>query len=322
MVDVKLNLQRAYARLIKALARDDRETAATALIKAIKVYAETDLAVPDARLAGAVVRDAQALSLAGSRLDAIDDEQLDALNSLLPWAAITVDPRGRGVGQAYSQTKRPSAQELIDARLVHFDALAPLRGAHVLEIGCFEGIHTIGCCLLGASVTGVDSRMENILKTMARLWAYRQEAALVLWNVEGDPPTDLPADWDVLHHVGVLYHLTNPVEHLDLLLPRTRRSILLDTHVARDDADATSSYEVGQRSYAYHRYREGHVQTSPFAGMLDHAKWLRLEDVVEILKRHGMANVRVIEDRAERNGRRVLIWGFRDPAPETPSAIA
>ena len=36
------------------------------------------------------------------------------------------------------------------------------------EVGCFEGIHTIALCQLGAEVVAVDARIENTVKRIAR----------------------------------------------------------------------------------------------------------------------------------------------------------
>ena len=84
---------------------------------------------------------------------------------------------------------------------------------------------------------------------------------------------------------------------------------MLDTHVA-DDGTANSEYESGGRRYRYFRYREG-TRAEPFAGMADHAKWLVLEDVQELLTRFGFRTIDVAARTMERNGPRVLIYANR-----------
>lgn len=311
MEDLLVTLRTRMSELVTAGDDKERRSAADALGQAATAFAQASHGRIEADLRPALERDATALAATGLRLAAIGDRDLLTFNQLLPWAAMTVDPKGRPVGQPFSATKRAKGNALIDPRILAFDQAFPLAGKHVLELGCFEGIHTIGCLLKGATVTGVDGRVENILKTMARLWAYRQQADLVLWNVEQEPPADLPQRWDVLHHVGVLYHLTNPVDHLRLLLPRTAQAVILDTHVATDPEQATEAYEADGRSWRYWHYREKQVATNPFAGMLDHAKWLLPEDLMGLLREGGFTDVRLVEDRPERNGRRVLIWAFR-----------
>lgn len=309
-MDSRTGLQRAFNSLLKAPAAE-RQAAYTALQASAKAF----LAEPDVSGAldssSALRRDAGALSMSGGTLEGVDDAALEQFNDLLPWAAMTVDPKGRAVGRPWSASKRSFFGPLIDPRLKALNAEMPLAGKHVLEMGCFEGIHTLGLIFLGAKVTGVEGRVENVLKTLARLWAYGQKADVVLWNLEENPPATLPAAWDVLHHVGVLYHLSNPVEHLEAVLPLTKHAFMLDTHVARDEDEASASYSVNGTAYAYRKAGEQHRDVSPFAGMGEHAKWLRVEDLHDICKRHGFKNVRTMEDRDERNGRRVLIWAFR-----------
>ncbi|GJE78042.1 tRNA U34 carboxymethyltransferase [Methylorubrum suomiense] len=310
-MDHRIQLQRAMMDLLRAPSAQARQVSAEAISRAALDFAASYEAAPRPEPAQALERDKHALALAGDRLDEIDDTTLDAFNKLLPWAAMTTDRRGRIVGGAWSNTKRANFGKLIDNRIREFDRFSPLKGKHVLEIGCFEGIHTLGCLLLGARVTGVDGRIENIVKTMARLWAYGQTTPLLFWDLEGEPPYSLAQFWDVLHHIGVLYHLTNPVEHLDLVLPRTKQAIILDTHVAFDDEHVDGTYTVAGRIYRYQLQQEAHT-VSPFAGLRDHAKWLRVEDLEDICRRHGFADIRRVEDRNERNGRRVLLWAFRE----------
>lgn len=243
-------------------------------------------------------------------LATLEDRQLQALNSLLPWGAMTGDGTGRVVGASWSDIKRSGIAELVDRRIVEINRAYPLAGKHVLEVGCFEGIHTIGCLSHGARVTAVDIRMENILKTLARVWAYGFKTDVRVWDLEkGEPPASVPARWDMLHHVGVLYHLANPAEHLALALDRTDEALMLDTHVANDADDADESYSALGRTFAYARKDEKPI--SPFAGVLDHAKWLLIEDLEWICRRKGFTDVEVRNVRDERNGKRVLIWAFK-----------
>jgi hypothetical protein len=262
----------------------------------------------------------RALVEAGGLLATLDDDTLEALNGLLPWAAMTGDGAGRVIGAAWNPNKRTKVAPLIDRRIADFDAAWPMADRHVLEVGCFEGIHTIGCLAVGARVTAVDVRMENILKTLARVWAYGLQADVRVWDLEtGEPPTSVPARWDMLHHVGVLYHLTNPAEHLALALDRTDAALMLDTHVAEDEAGATGAYEALGRSFRYSRWEEHAI--SPFAGVRDHAKWLSIEDLEWICRSRGFTDVEVRQIRNESNGKRVLIWAFR-PGARAAAALS
>jgi 2-polyprenyl-3-methyl-5-hydroxy-6-metoxy-1,4-benzoquinol methylase len=242
-------------------------------------------------------------------VSSLSDADLGKLNTLLPWAAMTVDDQGRHIGSAWSSHKRATVNHLVERRHVAFNDAFPLAGKHVLEVGCFEGIHTISLLALGATVTGVDSRIENLLKTNTRLWCYGFEADVKKWDLEEATPANIPAKWDVLHHIGVLYHLSDPVGHLNDVLARTGDALLLDTHIARGADETNGQYEVGDRAYRYYHY--GEDSSSPFAGERDHAKWLLLDDLQDVIRAQGFGDIRVVSDRAERNGRRITLWAFR-----------
>jgi hypothetical protein len=243
------------------------------------------------------------------QVDALPDEELRVLNTLLPWAAFVVDQRGRRFGNAWSKTKRNVPQIVPDLRIVELDERIPLRNRSVLEIGCFEGIHTVALCQRARHVAAVDSRIENVVKTIVRCAMFGQRPLAMRWDVEGPPPSALDPSWDVMHHVGVLYHLADPVGHVRRITPIVREMLMLDTHVAPEGA-ADSEYLSGEQKHRYYRYREG-GRADPFSGMGDHAKWLLLDDLKALLVDCGFTNVHVASLTAERNGPRALIYANR-----------
>jgi tRNA (mo5U34)-methyltransferase len=241
-------------------------------------------------------------------VDSLSDTDLDELNRLLPWQAFTVDSSGRRFGGVAWRGKRDVPQPVPDARILamhrHFD----LGDQHVLEFGCFEGLHTVALCQLAGNVTAIDSRMENVVKTIVRCAMFGYAPRVFKWDLEeGVDPTSMCAD--ILHHVGVLYHLADPVAHLQALPQIARRGIMLDTHYCSDE-QATSRYSVGGESFAYYRFKEG-GRADVFSGMRDHAKWLPLGTIQALLERGGFTDVRIQETRNERNGPRVLLYAQR-----------
>lgn len=308
--DARTGLVRTMNQLLAAKTEPARARAGRVLSNAVDRYVASPLIAP-AEMSAIGPNDQQLLSRLGHRLGALSNEDLERFNELLPWAAMTAAPDNRIVGHPWASNKRSSINPLIDSRLMAFNRKLPLRDLHVLEAGCFEGIHTIGCLALGARVTAFDGRIENVVKTMARIWAYKLSCDLFLWNAEKSPPRDLPDSWDVLHHIGVLYHLSNPVQHLETLLPRTRLGVLLDSHVASSDSKVLEEMQVHGRTYRYARYAEVHRDANPFAGLENHAKWLHLDDLLDLLRQSGFADATVVSEREERNGRRVTIFCFR-----------
>ncbi len=242
-------------------------------------------------------------------VDNLPDDELDRLNKLLPWAAFVLDSKGRQFGVAHSAIKRNVPQAMPDPRIVELDRRIPLRDLTVFEIGCFEGIHTSALAMRAGRVLACDSRIENVVKSIVRCAMYGTSAHIFRWDAEEALPAGVSVDCDVLHHVGVLYHLTDPVGHLKTLLSHVRKGVMLDTQIAPEDAKALT-YESGGRTYRYHHYREA-GREAPFAGMLDHAKWLFKDDLLALLAEAGFDSIDVANFEIQRNGPRILIYATR-----------
>ena len=230
----------------------------------------------------------------------LSDEDLEQINRILPWYAGTQLEDGRILGSLTARAgKREAVERVPDKRITRLDQVLGLAGKTVLEIGCFEGIHTLGLCSYGATVTAVDIRPLNVIKTAARLACYGYSASVFPLDVE-DPAATLP-DFDVIFHCGVLYHLEDPVSHLQRLLPHGR-AIYLDTHVAEENAD-DATLEAGGRTYQGHQHYEA-GWADPFSGRGRGAFWMRTADLIALIEEAGFA-VQVWSERDERNGRRI-----------------
>jgi 2-polyprenyl-3-methyl-5-hydroxy-6-metoxy-1,4-benzoquinol methylase len=244
-------------------------------------------------------------------VDFLSDEDLQELNNILKWNCFVVDSNGRRFGNLAWRGKRNTPQIIPDRRILLMNEYFNLADKHVVEIGCFEGIHTIGLSQYAKQVTAFDSRIENVVKTIVRCSLFGLHPTVFKLNVE----EDLNEYWnllsaDVMHHVGVLYHLKDPVQHLLDLAKYLRLGLMLDTHYSLEQ-DAQETYEVNGKTYAYKKYREkGHADV--FSGMYESSKWLKLDDLVSILKSAGFEQVDIIEQRDERNGPRVLLMAKKN----------
>lgn len=247
--------------------------------------------------------------VAAPLIDRLTDGELDRLNALLDWNCFTADVHGRRFGCPAKEGKRESPQPIPDPRIVQFDERFGLAGKRVLEIGCFEGIHTIALCQRAASVVAIDARVENVVKTIVRCALFGVHPTVFPWDVESSapPPPELSAD--LAHHVGVLYHLRDPVAHLVALGKLVRDGLMLDTSIAAPE-QATERYEAAGQSFAYRHFREDQPD-NPFAGTLDHARWLPLEELKRALELAGFPRIEVDHVRQERNGLRTLLFARR-----------
>lgn len=242
-------------------------------------------------------------------VDGLDDEALRTLNGLLDWHAFTVDAHGRRFGAPAWPGKRNEPQQIPDPRILRLHQTLDLSDQHVLEVGCFEGIHTIALCSFARRVTAVDARIENVVRTIVRCAMFGHAPTVLTCDLERRPLDRAVLEADVIHHVGVFYHLADPVAHLIELCTLARRAIFLDTHYAAD-AEATQTYESGGRSYRFRPYGE-HDLSAPFAGMSSLSRWLRLDDLQQILRDGGFGRIDKLEDRAERNGPRISLLARR-----------
>jgi SAM-dependent methyltransferase len=236
----------------------------------------------------------------------LSDDDVERLNSLLPWQCFTVDSGGRPFGGVAWSGKRDVPQPVPDPRILRFHERFNLSDKHVLEIGCFEGVHTIALSRLANRVTAIDARVENVVKTVVRCAFFDERPRVFVYDAERGEPGDPLLRADLCHHVGVLYHLEDPVSHLRRLATCISRGMMLDTHYS-DDENATEEYEVDGDRVRFRRYRElgrGDV----FSGLGSTSKWLRLDDITDVLREAGFGTVEVVEKRDERNGPRVLLF--------------
>jgi SAM-dependent methyltransferase len=248
-------------------------------------------------------------------VELLDDDDLRRLNELLPWHCFTVDGKGRPFGRPAWEGKRADPQPIPEWRIPMFDERFGLAGKHVLEVGCFEGVHTIALADRAARVTAIDGRVENVVKTIVRCAFFDRHPTVFACDLESPqaPPELLRAD--LCAHIGVLYHLTDPVGHLRELGDWVGEGLMLDTHYALPE-EVTGEYESQRATYRYKRWAE--EREDPISGMREHAKWLLLDDLVEVLERAGFHGVEIAEQREERNGARVLLFAERSRGASAP----
>ena len=242
-------------------------------------------------------------------LELIDDDELERLNELLPWRCFTVDGLGRPFGGAAWAGKRTDPQPVPDPRIVELDERFGLAGKRVLEVGCFEGVHTVALCRFGADVTAIDARVENVVKTIVRCAFFDQRPRVLTIDLEKEPPDPELVRAEICHHVGVLYHLSDPVTHLRRLGDWIADGVMLDTHYSTPQ-EATDVLEVDGEAFRYKRFRESGREDA-FSGVRDHAKWLELDTITRLLADAGFGNVDVAQRREERNGPRALVFARR-----------
>jgi len=235
-------------------------------------------------------------------MNLISDDQLRQLSRLLPWQDGSCLPDGRILGRGRKDLPVQAADRRIALLVRH---LQPA-GWRVLELGSCEAVHTVQLAAHCASVVGVEARVRNVLCGLVRLWVHGVEnARLVLGDVE---QLDASAGrFDIVCHIGVLYHLTAPAAHLRRVRPLAP-VLFLDTHYVCDPSRMRRCDETcGGQRYRGYEYRERRYATDPFSGIRRFSRWFDRDSLLDALRDAGYATTEVLDDRMERFGPRISL---------------
>lgn len=216
----------------------------------------------------------------------LNSKIIDEVNEILPWHTKTCILDDIILGKTQSQNKRNYLEKIPDDRIVRLNNILDLSDKKVLEIGCLEGSHTLGLLRYAKEVVSIDCRPVNVIKTLTRLSFHGKSTKVFCFNAD-DLTVDNYGFYDVIFHCGVLYHLKDPISHLQNIF-KMCNYIFLDTHVT-DKEDKIMP--------------EGNW-SAPFAGKDDTALWLSINNLEELCKESGFI-IEKLEKRNERNGLRV-----------------
>jgi hypothetical protein len=180
----------------------------------------------------------------------------------------------------------------------------------VLEMGACEGQHTVLLAQFCREVCAVEVRPRNVVGALIRqfLWGVRNVQNVVVDARGLDPAL---GHFDVIFHVGVLYHLANPIEHLHTTCA-LGDALLLDTHYATDAQKnlRESSLQWRGRTWRTRRFRESGWK-DVFSGVDSSSEWLYRDDLLQVLRELGFARIEVFRDVVERNGARIGLLAQR-----------
>ncbi|MDH3545678.1 MAG: tRNA 5-methoxyuridine(34)/uridine 5-oxyacetic acid(34) synthase CmoB [Gammaproteobacteria bacterium] len=97
------------------------------------------------------------------------------------------------------------------------DAVAPLEGRNVLDVGCGNGYYALRMCGAGARcVIGIDPTLLYVMQFIAVQHFIAEKRAHVLPLRLQELPGDAHA-FDTVFSMGVLYHQRSPIDHLHRL---------------------------------------------------------------------------------------------------------
>ncbi len=197
-----------------------------------------------------------------------------------------------------------------DARLHRLLALIDIAGQDVLELGPLEGGHTTHLLRAGAArVTAIEGNSLAFLKCLA------VKEALGLENVRfllGDFVAFLRQrqhSFDLCVASGVLYHMENPVELLELLAQACRRHLFLWTHYYDADACAhgsdaanhlkesqTCSWKGFRHTLVRYEYLDALKSDTFCGGPAPLSHWLPRTDLLAALEYFGFRDIRILSE--------------------------
>jgi hypothetical protein len=201
----------------------------------------------------------------------------------------------------------------IDWGLARLGGVADQR---VLELGPLEGGHSYMLERAGArEVIAIEANPRAFLRCLVVKELLGLERTRFLY---GDFLQQLRADtsrFDLCVASGVLYHLRNPVELLDLLARRTDRLIVWthyydekrisrDPNLSRRFTAAIASY-YGDVRHTLHRFEYADALAAPTycGGGAGFSYWLERSDLLAAVRRFGLTDVEIgFEDVEHPNG--------------------
>jgi uncharacterized protein DUF1698 len=188
----------------------------------------------------------------------------------------------------------------------------PLEGRHVLELGPLEGGHTSMLEAAGAQVDAVEANQRAFFRclitkeilglTRSKFWLGDFVKALENWE----------KSYDLIVACGVLYHLTNPLDLIDLVARRTN-AVYFWTHVVTEETmprwdprrlviapDVETHQFHGMMVRAYRRtYANAQDSVMFCGGPNDEHRWLHRDDLLEALKMVGFTDIRTAHDEPD-----------------------
>lgn len=249
---------------------------------------------------------------AHKRLDLLDSASLEKLNAMVPWSSYFNFGGTKTLGTPWSERKRHAPQPFPDRGVEKLNEIVPLEGLSVLELGCYEGHHTVSLARHAAEVWAIDGRIENVIKTLVRVWGAgcEKRATVNCIDLEKGALQDQirvlgrKKGFDLIHHRGVLYHLSDPVNHVYECAAICNKHFYLHTQIASDDM-GTDTSSAHWKTYQVYRYKEPKSSFSPFSGITQQALWLTKQSLMDLLKDAGFNEINIISEVQERNGPRI-----------------
>jgi hypothetical protein len=206
------------------------------------------------------------------------------------------------------------------------EELGGVSGARCVELGPLEGGHSYMLEKAGAgSVTAVEANRDAYLKCLIvkELFGLQRCSFLSGDVVEYLKATD--EQFDVCWCAGILYHMVNPVQLIDLISQRASRlymwthyydaaKLALSENKGRAFANSTTG-EAVHKGYRHQLHRQDYGGTNGlrgfWGGTRPFSNWLTLEGLMGALEHFGWSEVRTEVDEDHPHGPSINLVAVR-----------
>ncbi|MFN8224464.1 MAG: DUF1698 domain-containing protein [Gaiellales bacterium] len=211
---------------------------------------------------------------------------------------------------------RAGTAELFDDSRMHwgFERLGGLDGRSVLELGPLEGGHSYMAQRAGASrVVAVESNRQAFLKCLVVKELLDLERCKFLCGDASAYLRETADTFDVCFACGILYHMVEPVELLDLISRRAKRLLLWTHYYDEKGLDGLAAGRaLGRREerqyrgfrYAAHRHRYHPLSRGAgfWGGTQPFSYWLPRADLLRALEHFGWHDIQIAFEETTANG--------------------
>jgi hypothetical protein len=211
-----------------------------------------------------------------------------------------------------------------DARIRWALERLDVRGRAVLELGPLEGAHTWMLERAGADVVAVEANSRAYLKCLVTKELLGMRSSKFL---HGDFVAHLGSTderFDVVLASGVLYHMIDPLELLDLISGVSDTLVLWTHYFDRDRLEAAGfgrqfagpATTVHRDGDAYTLHPRHYLEALAWGGFCGGpaitANWLERDELLRYLDRLGYTNIDIGFDRPDsQNGPSILLIASR-----------
>lgn len=229
------------------------------------------------------------------------------------WSNIDGDPPqdeivpGPWTGWALQMANRNHRPEVLryhatkygdDQRLKYIAYFLDLRDLRTLELGPFEGHHSIVLEKMGVRENiAIESRPENLRKCQRIKEKYGLDrTTFILGNIEefynGTAQPQFAGRFDLVFCLGVLYHVPEPGKAVAWFRSQAK-ALFLGTHYPLPKSPSNAIYRYNGNSYRAMEHREGGI-AEPGSGMSPISLMPYEADLLRLLRDVGYDQISVL----------------------------